>query len=234
MANLRPIKVPGMTVTFSSFPSGLSSVSVSDVVAMNTWILVGIPFLAASIGWGTNWLAIRMLFRPRRPIGWGRLVLQGLVPRRKAEMAQRLGQIVEQELLSRDLLRREIRKVDLQPHLESFTHRMVHEVLARKLRAIPLLGTMVHPQALAAVERALMRQLEKEGPEIVERMAAGMERQVNIQALVEEQILSFDLDRLEGVVRRVAHREFRAIEALGAVVGFLVGCLQVGLLLMPW
>lgn len=48
---------------------------------------------------------------------------------------------------------------------------------------------------------------------------------------MEEQILSFDLDRLERVVERVAHREFRAIEALGAVVGFVVGCVQVLILL---
>lgn len=147
---------------------------------MNSWVLAGIPFLSAGIGWGTNWLAIRMLFRPRRPFRFLGVSVQGLVPRRKAEMAKRVGEIVERELLSRDTLRREMRKIDLQPHLASFTHRMVHEVLARKLRAIPLLGTMVHPQALAAVERALMRQLEKEAPQIIERVAAGMENHVDI------------------------------------------------------
>ena len=29
--------------------------------------LLSSPFLGALIGWGTNYLAIRMLFRPRRP-----------------------------------------------------------------------------------------------------------------------------------------------------------------------
>ncbi|MFW5830079.1 MAG: DUF445 domain-containing protein, partial [Planctomycetota bacterium] len=41
-------------------------------VAWPIWILM--PLIGALIGYATNWLAIRMLFRPRRPV----LGFQGL------------------------------------------------------------------------------------------------------------------------------------------------------------
>ena len=47
--------------------------------------------------------------------------------------------------------------------------------------------------------------------------------------MIEDNIAAFDLERLEGIVNAVAKREFRTIEALGAVLGFVIGCLQVAL-----
>lgn len=59
-----------------------------------------LPAIAAAIGWGTNRVAIRLLFRPRRPVRLGPLVLWGLLPKRRQELAHHLGQVVERELLS--------------------------------------------------------------------------------------------------------------------------------------
>ena len=52
------------------------------------------------MGWLTNWLAIRMLFRPREPLrllGWS---LQGVIPRRHAQLAERIAETVEKSLLT--------------------------------------------------------------------------------------------------------------------------------------
>jgi uncharacterized membrane protein YheB (UPF0754 family) len=48
--------------------------------------------------------------------------------------------------------------------------------------------------------------------------------------MIEDNIAAFDLARLETIVNQVAQREFRTIERLGAVLGFLIGILQVALL----
>jgi uncharacterized membrane protein YheB (UPF0754 family) len=45
--------------------------------------------------------------------------------------------------------------------------------------------------------------------------------------MIQENIAAFDLDRLEAIVNQVARREFQTIERLGAVLGFMIGCIQV-------
>lgn len=58
--------------------------------------------IGAIIGWTTNVIAIKLLFRPIDPIkvpvlGW---TLQGLMPKRKKEIAKNIGETVETELVS--------------------------------------------------------------------------------------------------------------------------------------
>jgi hypothetical protein len=62
------------------------------------------------IGFGTNWLAITMLFRPReeRP-----LVGQGLVPSQRERVAFRLAQAVSEELINERIIMEKIRESGL-------------------------------------------------------------------------------------------------------------------------
>jgi uncharacterized membrane protein YheB (UPF0754 family) len=43
---------------------------------------------------------------------------------------------------------------------------------------------------------------------------------------------AFDLDQLEAMVRKLAHKEFQRIEVLGAVIGLVVGSVQSVLLVI--
>ena len=49
-----------------------------------------IPFIAAFIGWGTNWLAIKLMFHPLEFVGYKPLYLgwQGIIPSRAEKMAR--------------------------------------------------------------------------------------------------------------------------------------------------
>ena len=62
------------------------------------------------IGFGTNWLAITMLFRPReeRPV-----VGQGLVPSQRERVAYRLAQAVSDELINKRIIMEKIRESGL-------------------------------------------------------------------------------------------------------------------------
>ena len=61
-----------------------------------------IPLISAFIGYLTNVVAIRMLFWPRQPVNLLFFQLHGLLPKRRAELASSLGNLVEEQLLSLD------------------------------------------------------------------------------------------------------------------------------------
>lgn len=71
---------------------------------MNVSDLSG-PILGAIIGYGTNWLAIKMLFRPLKPIKIGKFTLPftpGIIPKRREGLAKAIGDSVGNHLFTRD------------------------------------------------------------------------------------------------------------------------------------
>src|SRR5690554_962492 len=64
-----------------------------------SWELISMPLIAAIIGWGTNVIAIRMLFWPREPIRIFGLELLGVLPKRKRDIAQSIGDVLNDDLL---------------------------------------------------------------------------------------------------------------------------------------
>ncbi len=62
------------------------------------------PIIGAMIGYGTNWLAIKMLFRPVKPIKIGKLTLPftpGIIPKRKEKLAVAMGVMVGKNLFTK-------------------------------------------------------------------------------------------------------------------------------------
>ncbi len=73
------------------------------------WIVP--PFIGAVIGLFTNWLAIKMLFRPLREIRFLGVKLPftpGILPRERFRISKAIGDTVARELLTEDVLRRRL------------------------------------------------------------------------------------------------------------------------------
>jgi uncharacterized membrane protein YheB (UPF0754 family) len=76
---------------------------------METFLLVlkyiSGPLIGALIGYFTNWLAVKMLFRPYYPKKIGKLKVPftpGIIPKRKPALAKAVGKAVGEELLTKD------------------------------------------------------------------------------------------------------------------------------------
>ena len=194
-----------------------------------TLILILTPFITAGIGWLTNWVAIQMLFHPRKPtrlLFWN---LQGLIPRRQKQLAAESAEIIEREILQQHMILHEIKKIELGPYLEDTAKTIVWERIGPQLRAIPLLGGFINDITLAKFEVIAAASMKEEAGPLIDKVATLFEDTVNLKQMIEDNIAAFDLDRLETIVKQVAGREFRTIERLGAVLGFIIGCLQVAL-----
>ena len=187
------------------------------------WIML--PVVGALIGYATNWVAIRMLFHPRKPT-WG---MQGLLPRRQAELAKSVGDVVGNELVPVDDLLRGLDDVDLTPHLAELLDQAISAKL-EDLRRIPLIGGLVTPERIAQIRDSVLRQLKDKQPVLMERFKQVVKERIDIRKIAEEKLGAFDLERLENIVNRVANKEFRAIEFSGLVLGFIIGVAQAGLL----
>lgn len=198
----------------------------------STIVLILTPFITAAIGWFTNWVAIQMLFHPREPMRIFFWKWQGLIPRRQEQLAAEAAEIIEREIMQQHMIVHEIRKIELGPFLEEAAHKVVWERIGPQLKAIPLLGGFINEGILAKFEVIAAASMKEEAGPLMEKVATQFEASVNLKQLIEENIAAFDLERLEAIVNEVAKREFRTIERIGAILGFLIGCLQLLILLL--
>jgi uncharacterized membrane protein YheB (UPF0754 family) len=198
----------------------------------STIVLILTPFITAAIGWFTNWVAIQMLFHPRAPMRVFFWKWQGLIPRRQEQLAAQAAEMIEREIMQQHMIVHEIRKIELGPYMEEAAHKVVWERIGPQLKSIPFLGGFINESTLAKLEVIAASAMKDEAGPLMEKVATQFEASVNLKQLIEENIAALDLERLEAIVNEVAKREFRTIERLGAVLGFLIGCLQLLILLL--
>jgi len=188
--------------------------------------LAWVPVLTALIGWFTNWIALKMLFRPRQPVSFFGMRLQGLLPRRRQDLAVRGAEVFERELLSQEFIRSELDRIDIAAILETFTRRFVRERLGRRLRRVPVFGGVINAASIGRLEQVAVDLLADEVESIREHLAQEVDNRLQVRRIVEERIAAFDVNRIEAVTMQAARKEFRAIELMGGVLGFIVGVFQ--------
>lgn len=74
------------------------------------------PVIGAIIGYVTNAIAIKMLFRPLYPVKIGRFQVPftpGILPRERHKLADNIGRMVEKELLTEEIIRRRLAQDDV-------------------------------------------------------------------------------------------------------------------------
>lgn len=114
------------------------------------------PLVGAVIGWVTNDIAIRMLFRPLREIrvlGLRLPFTPGIFPKERRSLALSIGRMVSAELITEEALRRQLRSGKAQAALARGLSSVTTEVLDAPLSAMSDLG---HRAGLApSIEQAL-------------------------------------------------------------------------------
>ena len=73
---------------------------------MNYTIIIR-PIIGAVIGYVTNWIAVKMLFRPLNPIKIGKIKLPftpGIIPKNKERIAKAIGDTISNNLLTEDAI----------------------------------------------------------------------------------------------------------------------------------
>jgi uncharacterized membrane protein YheB (UPF0754 family) len=194
---------------------------------MSGWIWLT-PLVGGLIGWLTNFLAIKMLFHPRQPRVIMGFLLQGVIPKRQRDLALKIGEVVEEELLHTEDILSAINTEELRAHLATVIEGRIDRFLREKLFRGDFLYTKVlSREAVQRLKRALIAELVSLFPLEVEATLKQFVEKVNIRKIVADRVEQFDFDRLESLVYRVARAELFWVEISGGVLGFLIGLLQV-------
>lgn len=186
-----------------------------------------IPFICALIGWITNYLAVKMLFHPRKPVnilGWK---LQGVFPKRQKELAASLGSLVENELISHQDIQKTINNPEFKNSFKEILDNYIQDFLTNKIVSLhPMVGMFLNGDVLKSINKLLTRETEKHLPDILEKMASQLESSLDFKEVVRTRVEQFSMDKLEQILFGIMRKEFRFIEIMGAVLGLAIGVFQ--------
>ena len=196
-------------------------------------ILILIPLISAFIGWFTNWIAIKMLFHPKNPVKFLGFTIQGIFPKRQQQFAKKLGVLVATELLHFDEIAVQLKDPsklkELNPIIEAHLDNFLKVKLQEKL---PVISMFVGDNTMNKIKDGMMEEIESLLPEIITRYTDSLSARIDIEKIVTEKVSKFSSDKLEEILVSIMSKEFRFVEILGGVLGFMIGLFQV--LLTYW
>jgi uncharacterized membrane protein YheB (UPF0754 family) len=195
-------------------------------------VLWALPFISASIGWFTNYLAVKMLTRPVHPIAFMGIRIQGVIPRRHHDLADKISQAVAKDFLTSDDLKETIAKIDIKPVIRHMIEKKWEEKIGEILDVIPMIKMFVPEDKLDVIRDKIIDAFSNDHDSLNEDFADIISGKVDLAGIIKKNIEEFPLEKLESIINEIAEKEFKFIERLGGIIGFIIGVVQVGLVVI--
>ena len=177
------------------------------------------------IGYITNVIAIKLIFRPINPIKIPILNIEiiGMIPKRKTEIATNIAKVVEEQFISVDEITDNMITEQDKQHIIDYIKVRVKLILSEKMTLIPsTIRNLVQNYVSEIIEDEIREGID----ELSEEMIIKTKNPINIKEIIEDKINELDLYELETIILQIVKNELRHIEVLGLILGFFIGIVQ--------
>ena len=189
--------------------------------------LLVMVLISGAIGWITNWVAIKMLFRPHKEINFGLFKIQGLIPKRKAEIGTGIASIIQNELISVKDVISNIDREEFSKRLNKLIDDVLDKNLKKKVKEkFPLLQMFFTDKVAKDIGNTIKEIVMENQEKIFEIFSNYAEENINFEVIISDKISNFSLDKLEEIITLLANKELKHIEVIGAILGMLIGAVQ--------
>ena len=195
-------------------------------VAVNWFIYVSMPFVAAFVGYTSKLLAIVMLYRPIEFVGFGPIGWQGIVPRRAGKTAALTMQMLTEEVLKPEEL---LERVDAQRIVDDCRIPITQVVDEMGRELVEELRPGLWDSLPAAVRDALQTRVHAAAPAVVDNLIAQVKadlpRFLDVQYLAVS-VLVRNKAQLNKLMQGMASEATKFIKRSGIYFGFAIGLVQ--------
>ncbi len=188
------------------------------------WIL---PLFGIAVGYSTNLLALKLIFRPLNPIKIGNLVIQGMFIRRQVEVSTEYSKIVASKIITiENIFEYIIRgpgstklKIIVQKHIEN----TINET-AGLLKSLVEISTgsrlFLHIRNIACFR--FMQEL----PMNIRHVFGYAENALNLEQILRAKMINLSSKEFEDFLRPVFKEDEFKLIIIGAILGGIAGILQ--------
>lgn len=186
-----------------------------------------IVIVGTFIGWITNYIAIKLLFRPYNEKNILGFKLQGVIPKRRKELAENIGKIINSELISIKDITNTIDSMELEIEID----KIVGDIVEKKIKgeflgSHPMLKMFINDSIIDKIKSYIKSAIEENKGEIVNTIIGKLEKEIDFEDLIIKKINEFSLEDVEKMTINIAKNELKHIEYIGAVLGAFIGVIQ--------
>lgn len=190
------------------------------------WSLLLIPIIAALVGWGTNYLALKMTFYPLEFRGWFVFGWQGVIPAKAPKLAKNVMELITGRLMDVEELFAQLDPKLIAKEMEPVMERLARDSVDKAMKKqIPFAWKIITNRKKEEIYENALSKLPDLVEDIFRHLKENAKEIFNIEALIEEELLK-DKALLNRVFLKCGEKEFRFIERSGIYFGFLFGCIQ--------
>ena len=180
------------------------------------------------IGWFTNYLAIKLLFRPYKEMNFFFFKIQGLIPKRRDEISENIADVVERELISVDDIENKLKEVEFDDGMmEKVLDKLVEEKLKKSiLEKNPLLKMIINDSMVDKIKKYFKNMILENKDEILSEMIKIGKEKIDFKEIILEKMKNFSLEEIEKIILSISKNELKHIEIIGGVLGGLIAVFQ--------
>ncbi|HEY3353426.1 MAG TPA: DUF445 domain-containing protein [Polyangia bacterium] len=206
------------------------------LLQLTIWTLthapIVMPIFGLFIGWFTDWLALKMIFRPKEPTRYlGLFTWQGLFLKRRQEVAAQYGDLIAREIVTPANIIDAVLSGPLSDRLFEMIQEHVQGLLDEQAGlAKPIVVFAVGTERYQEMKRMVLRKLMLRLPETLKHIEKYAGDAMDVRNTLTTKMQQLTVDEFEGILRPAFQQDEWILITVGAVLGFVVGELQVLLL----
>ncbi|HEY2298571.1 MAG TPA: DUF445 domain-containing protein [Jatrophihabitans sp.] len=201
------------------------------LLQMTLWVLFHEPLIMPAfglvVGWFTDWLALKLIFNPKRPIRVFGFEIQGLFLKRRREVAADYGALIADEIITPRKVIEAILLGPLSDRVFAMIRREVQNALDRSAGlARPLvvvtIGSTRYRQMKATIATKIIERL----PETMAYVEDYARETMDIRNVLRDKMQRLDERQFEALIRPAFEQDEWILITVGAALGFVMGEVQ--------
>lgn len=201
------------------------------LIQMGVWALFQawwlLPLFGLLVGWATNWLALKMIFNPKRPYRISGFTIQGLFFKRQQEVAADYGSLVATQILTPQNILEEILTGPYAEKLFALVQKEVqHAIDSSASVARPFVSWTLGNEDFERMKAEAVHEVVARMPETLSHMTGYAHDAMAIQETLITRLQNLTPRQFEGMLRPAFEEDEWILIAVGAALGLAVGWFQ--------
>jgi len=208
--------------------SGIYFGGTIGLLQMTLWVLFHEPLIMPAfgliVGWFTDWLALKMIFNPKRPIRIFGYEFQGLFLKRRKEVAADYGALIADEIITPEKVIAAILNGPLSDRVLALVRRQVEYALNRSTGLVtPLVVITVGSAKYNRMKRSIAKKVMARLPEAMGYLEDYARDSMDVRNLLVEKMQQLDELQFEALIRPAFEQDEWILISVGAALGFFMG-----------
>jgi len=188
------------------------------------WVL---PLFGMLVGYFTNFLALKLIFRPLNPINFGKLLIQGMFIRRQVEVASEYSKMVASKIITIENIFEYIIRGPGSEKLKSIVQKQIEFTINETAGIIKSLVEITTGSKLFLhIRNIACFRFMQELPMNIRHVFGYAENALDLEHILREKMIGLSPLEFESFLRPVFQEDETTLIIIGAVLGGMAGLLQ--------